>query len=200
FCICNELGDVGEETSGFFTQDTRFLSRLCLTVNGARPLPLSAGKVEYFSAAFFLRNPLAGGLRQDQLSLTRERFVGDAMQDVVTVDNHSMDVVTFELALEFAADFADILSVKAHDFALGDPMSAEPLPPPVPARYDAEANEFVLEDTKDGLRTHVLLSKHGTVDGSTVTYRIELDPRERWEVRVDVVPVTDGGPPPQTVG
>ena len=99
FCICNDIGDVGEETSGFFTQDTRFLSRLCLRVNGVRPLPLSAGKVEYFSAAFFLRNPLAGGLRPDQLSITRERFVGEAMQDVVVIDNHSMEPVSFELRL-----------------------------------------------------------------------------------------------------
>jgi hypothetical protein len=62
------------------------------------------GKVEYFSAAFFLRNPLAGGLRPDQLSIARERFVGEAMQDVVVIDNHSMEPVSFELKLEFAAD------------------------------------------------------------------------------------------------
>jgi glycogen debranching enzyme len=200
FCICDDIGDVGEETSGFFTEDTRFLSRLSLTLNGSRPVGLSAGKVEYFSAAFFLRNPLAGGLRQDQLSVTRERFVGDAMQDVVMIDNHSMDVVTFELGLAFAADFADILSVKQHDFALGDPLGANPLPPPVPARYDQDANQFVLEDEEHGLRTHVFLSKHGAVDGGNVTYRIELDPRERWEVRIDVVPVTDGDPLPPHAG
>jgi glycogen debranching enzyme len=200
FCICDDIGDVGEATSGFFTQDTRFLSRLCLRVNGARPLPLSAGKVEYFSAAFFLRNPLAGGLRADEMSITRERFVGEAMQDVVVIDNHAMETVAFDLTFEFAADFADILTVKQHDFALGDPATATPLPPPVPSRYDTADNQFVLEDS-DGLRTHVILSKHGEVDGSNVTYRIELDPRERWEVRLDVVPVADGGPlPPHTVG
>ena len=192
FCICDDVGDVGEATSGFFAEDTRFLSRLRLTVNGKKPLALSAGKVEYFSAAFFLRNPLAGGLKQDQLSITRERFVGEAMQDVVMIDNHSMDAVAFDLGLEFAADFADILSVKQHDFALGDPESASPLPAPAPERYEADENQFVLEDDSDGLRTHVILSKHGAVDGANVTYRIELDSRERWELRIDVVPVTDG--------
>ena len=48
-----------------------------LTVNGRRPLLLSSGKVEYFSAAFYLRNPLAGGLEQDVLTIERSRFVGD---------------------------------------------------------------------------------------------------------------------------
>ena len=60
FCICDDRGDVGGALSGFFADDTRFLSRLRLTVNGETPLPLSFGKVEYFSAAFYLRNPSSG--------------------------------------------------------------------------------------------------------------------------------------------
>ena len=82
FCICDDLGDVGEATSGLFAEDTRFLSRLKLTINGMTPLPLSAGKVEYFSAAFFLRNPLVGGLRQDQVSIVRFRGNIEAAADV----------------------------------------------------------------------------------------------------------------------
>ena len=57
FCICDERGDLDGETCGLFADDTRFLSLLRLTINGAKPLLLSSGKVEYFSAAFYLRNP-----------------------------------------------------------------------------------------------------------------------------------------------
>jgi hypothetical protein len=46
FCICDELGDVGGQTTGLFADDTRFLSKLALTINGMTPLPLSSGKVE----------------------------------------------------------------------------------------------------------------------------------------------------------
>ncbi|MDQ3162047.1 MAG: hypothetical protein M3Q92_04330, partial [Actinomycetota bacterium] len=60
FCICDEIGDLGAQTSGLFAEDTRFLSRLELRINGVRPLLLSSGTVEYFSAAFFLRNPVVG--------------------------------------------------------------------------------------------------------------------------------------------
>src|SRR5436190_14402077 len=191
FCICDEIGDLGGATSGLFAEDTRFLSRLKLTVNGVTPLPLSSGKVEYFSAAFYLRNPLAGGLKQDSVSITRERFVGEAMQDVVVLENQSMEPVQLELELELESDFADIMTVKDHDFALGDPLHARPLPEPAPSRYDAAHNQFVFEDGDEGLSTHVLLSKFGTVNGSSVAFPIELAPRARWELRVDIVPVSD---------
>src|SRR6266550_891354 len=87
FCICDELGDIDGETQGLFADDTRFLSQLRLTLNGEKPLLLSNGKVEYFSAAFFLRNPIVEGLPQDSISIIRHRFVGDGMQDRIVVQN-----------------------------------------------------------------------------------------------------------------
>ena len=195
FCICDERGDIAADTAGFFTQDTRVLSRLRLTVNGATPLLLSSDRVEYYSAAFYLRNPLAGGLPQDAVSIVRERFVGDAMQDRVHLVNVSMEPVSFELALEVGADFADIFAVKARDFTLGDPLHARPLPPPAPCTYHDREARFVIEDGDGGAdgraRTHVILSQGGDVDGSTVRYRVELAPRERWDVTVDVVAATE---------
>jgi glycogen debranching enzyme len=194
FCICDERGDITGDTHGLFTDDTRFLSRLCLTVNGASPLMLSSGKVEYFSAAFFLRNPLAGGLPQDSLSIIRHRFVGDGMQDHVIVENNGIEPVSFELALELGADFADILSVKEYDFALGDPERAEPLPEPVMPRYEEDHNQFVLEEAngEGAARTQVILSQRGEIEERKVVYRLELAPRESWELRLDILASIDG--------
>src|SRR3954453_11483873 len=124
FCICDEHGDVAGTTAGLYSDDTRRLSRLALTINGERPLLLSSGRVEYFSAAFYLRNPLAAGLEHDVLSIVRSRFVGEAMQERVQVSNESMEPQRFTVALELATDFADIFAVKDHDFALGDPVNA----------------------------------------------------------------------------
>src|SRR5215208_1408574 len=189
FCICDEIGDVGDAVSGFFARDTRFLSRLRLTVNGETPLALSSGKVEYFSAAFYLRNPPIE-LGPDQVTITRERFVGEGMQDVVVVENLSLEPVSLELGLELANDFADILSVKEHDFAHGDPVRATPLPPSAPARYDEAHNQFVIDDPGDSLRTQIVLSQRGSVDGSVVRFPLELASRERWQLRIDVLPTT----------
>jgi glycogen debranching enzyme len=193
FCICDELGDVHGEVEGLFTEDTRFLSRLRLTINGERPLLLSSDKIEYFSAAFFMRNPLAGGLKQDALSIRRERFVGEGMQDAIVVQNQSMERIEFDLELEVGADFADIFAVKNHDFALGDPLRAKPLPDRRPGEFDEERNQFLISD--DGelpLKTQVILSQRGDVNESSVRYRLALDPRERWDLHVDVFPLPDG--------
>ena len=121
FCISDERGDMAGDTGGLFAADTRRLSRFVLTINGQRPLLLSSGQVEYFSAAFYLRNPLADGLPQDSVAIVRERFVSDAMQERITVENVTGEPVSFELAVQVASDFADIFAVKAYDFALGDP-------------------------------------------------------------------------------
>ncbi len=194
FCICDERGDIDFETGGLFAEDTRFLSLLRLTVNGQRPLVLSSDKVEYFSAAFYMRNPLADGLKQDQLSIARNRFIGDGMQDHITIENQTLESVSFEFALEFGTDFADIFAVKEHDFALGDPLRAKPLPPLVPVHYDSDNGQLLLEDSGNGnvARTQIVLSPPGEADGSTVRYRIELEPRQRWNLRVDVATSLDG--------
>ena len=193
FCICDDVGDLGGwATSGLFAEDTRFLSILKLTIDGKRPLLLTSDKVDYFSAAFYLRNPPSDGLLPDEVSIIRERFVGEAMQDRIVVQNQGMRAVSFELAIEVACDFADIFAVKDYDFALGDPLRAEPLPPLVGCRYDEDNNQFLLADeTGVPAETQVIMSRRGEVDGMRAAFRIDLEPRERWDLRLDIVPLLD---------
>jgi glycogen debranching enzyme len=195
FCICDELGDIGGwATSGLFAEDTRFLSVLKLTINDRRPLRLSSDKVDYFSAAFYLRNQPVGGLEQDEVSIVRERFVGEAMQDRLVVQNQGMRSIAFDLSLEVGTDFADIFAVKDYDFALGDPQHAQPLPPAAPIRYEDEHHQFVLIDESGfPAQTQVIFSRPCTsVADGKVTYRIELESRERWELQIDIVPAPEG--------
>ncbi len=194
FCISDELGDVREATHGLFAEDTRFLSRLCLTIDGKRPLLLSSGTVEYFSAAFFLRNPLTDNLPLDAISIRRERFVGVGMQDHFVLQNETMHPLELTVGIEFGADFADIMSVKEWDFSLGDPVHAKPLPDPVEPEPDGERNQYVLTD-RDGFgRTQVILSKRGTPTAGGVAYEVKLKPRQQWVLRIDVIAGRAGRP------
>jgi glycogen debranching enzyme len=188
FCISDERGDISEQTGGFFARDTRFLSVFRLTLNGEAPLLLSSGKVDYFSAAFYLTNPPFDGLMQDSIAIVRERFVSEALQERIVVENVSSEPASFELGVEVASDFADIFAVKEYDFALGDPRRARPLPSPAPLRFDSDNERFVIDDPEDGAFTQVAFSKAGVVDAGTMRYRVELAPRACWEVTTDVVP------------
>ena len=192
FCISDQNGDFTFTTSGLYAYDMRFLSHLELTINGERPLLLSAGKAEYYSAAFFLRNPVAGELPQDSVSIGRHRFVGEGMQDRLRVQNQTHEPVSFELALEFANDFADIFAVKNHDFALGDPRKAAPLPPLAEARYEEDGNQFVLEDDGGEARTQIILSQRGHIEPGKVRFWIELESQATWDLNIDVVPTIGG--------
>src|SRR5262245_14111917 len=140
-----------------------------------------------------MRNPLAGDLEHDALSIRRERFIGDGLQDAVVVQNESMERVEFDLEVEVGCDFADIFAVKDYDFALGDPLRAKPLPRPQPSEYDPDLNQFVISDNGDlPLKTQVILSERGEVADSTVRYHVALEPRERWDLRIEVLPLPDG--------
>ncbi|MGI8886579.1 MAG: amylo-alpha-1,6-glucosidase [Gaiellaceae bacterium] len=191
FCMSDERGDIAAPTSGFFAHDTRFLSRLVLSVQGSPLLLLSSGRVEHFAAAFFLRNATLNGLPQDALSISRERFVGTGLQERIAIRNESMHRLDFDVSLELAADFADIISVKLHDFALGDPENAPDLPSPAPSTYDEGRRQILIVDPVGDLRTRIVLSQDGRIEEGGATFELSLEPHERWDLTVDVVPSLD---------
>ena len=190
FCICADEGAILDGAHGFYADDTRFLSRLLPTINGVRPLPLSTGKVEYFAAAFFLRNPPAGVLLPDEILLRCERFVTDDLQEHMVVTNLAGDAVTVELAVELEADFADILSIKQHDFALGDPARAVALPPAVALTAGATPMIAHLRDPAGKFATDVRSSRAAHVSGSALCFTIALAPHAEWDVRLSFRPQT----------
>jgi glycogen debranching enzyme len=190
FCISADEGAILEGSHGFYADDTRFLSRLVVTVNGVRPLPLSTGKVEYFAAASFLRNPPAGELPPDEILIRWERFVTDDLQEHMVVTNLAGDRVTLDLGVELEADFADILSIKQHDFALGDPAHAVALPPPVGLAAGATPMISHLHDPAGTLATDVRSSRAARVSGSSLCFTIDLAPHAEWDVRLSFRPQT----------
>jgi glycogen debranching enzyme len=189
FCISDECGDIVADTAGLFAHDTRFLSRLVLRIDGERPLLLSSGRVGHYAAAFYLRNPSVNGLPSDALSVARERFVGTGLQERITVRNETMERLEFGLTLDLGADFADIISVKQYDFALGDPLRAPELPPLAPAVR--ENAHVLIEDPVGDLRTRVAVSEPFEFDAGELAFRLDLDPHEQWTVSLDVVPALD---------
>ncbi len=194
FCICDQLGDLVEGAAGLFADDTRHLSRLHLTLDGLRPLLLTCRNVEYFAAAFYLRNSPSDTLPQNALLISRERFVGGGMQDHLAVRNQHLEPVSFELAVDLQADFADIITVKEHELAGGADEGLRPLPPPGACRVDDDCRELLFSDGEGGgrARTQIGLSCAAEVDGNRLSWRVELAPREIWKLRLDVAALSPG--------
>jgi glycogen debranching enzyme len=190
FCVCDPTGDVDGKASasGFFSADTRFLSRAMLRIGGSAPLLLSSSQPAPHVARFVFRNPLTGGLRADQLSIERERFVGDEMYERIHVENHSHDLVETEVALELEADFADIFSVKDLDPGFGNPASVT-LPPPRTPTWHEQGTTAVFADAEFAAKTIVHFSQAGAIDGSVVRFPVSLAHGETWTLDVGVQPV-----------
>jgi glycogen debranching enzyme len=197
FCVCDERGDVDgtASASGFFASDTRFLSRLVLTLDGVRPEPLSHAQTVPHSAAFVLRNPLVNGLEPNELSVERNRFVGDAMEERIAVENHGRRRVEVELAIEIEADFADIFAVKELDPMFGHPSTAT-LPSPRPLEWDGGDSQLLgFSDAGFPAGTIVHLSRPCVPAEGRLSFPLCLDPGERWDLHVGVQPLLNGDRP-----
>ncbi len=115
FVVSDQRGDINAtstDTTGLFAWDTRFLSRWLLTVNGQTPNSLSTDDLQYFSAQFFLV-PGTGTIYVDaDLSIIRQRAVGNGFHEDLSILNHSPKPHDLEVRIEAGSDFADLFEVK----------------------------------------------------------------------------------------
>jgi glycogen debranching enzyme len=122
FAVFDDFGDVqanGGAPEGLFFEDTRYLARLALTVDGMRPLLLSSTVTEdNATLSTDLANPdLAeeGHLRlaRDTVHIHRSSVLGgDALFVRFELRNFGAAPARLRLALAFDADFADIFEVR----------------------------------------------------------------------------------------
>lgn len=119
FLVADGWGDLKGGADGLFDHDTRILSRLVMTVGGARPSRLSSGSSRdnvYFTCHSTNRPlPPMGGRSAPAgvLHIERRRFVWNRrMFERVRMVNHGIEEVLLPLAFDFGADFADIFQVR----------------------------------------------------------------------------------------
>jgi glycogen debranching enzyme len=114
FVVGDRLGDVRADEGrehGFFSEDTRFISRWVLRVDDSPLQLLSVNQGAHFDAHFFL-TPGVGPDEEAPCSIVRHRFVGDVWIERVTVTNHLHEPSRLRLALDVDTDFADLFEVK----------------------------------------------------------------------------------------
>jgi glycogen debranching enzyme len=122
FAVLDPYGDiqaVGPALEGLFFEDTRYLARLALTIDGLRPLLLSSTVTEDNAMmSSDLTNPdLVQDRRlrvpRDTLHILRSSVLGDdALFQVLELLNYGAAPTRVRLGLIFDADFADMFEVR----------------------------------------------------------------------------------------
>lgn len=111
---------VGEARSkdGLFFRDTRYLSRLCISVNGTRLTSMghdtSPNGVVFQGelANTRLIDSLGSEFDDFQLHVRRDRFLSDGLYDQIAFTNYGIAEANLDVVLECWADFRDIFEVR----------------------------------------------------------------------------------------
>jgi glycogen debranching enzyme len=120
FAVAGRLGDIwppGARDQGAYFEDTRFLSKLRLTIAGGPPVVLSTQtRAEYTSQVdLTVTSTHFGGLFQDPvnfLHLRREQIIDEHFVERLTLTNYLVRDIDYWVEYEFAADFADQFEVR----------------------------------------------------------------------------------------
>jgi glycogen debranching enzyme len=179
FVVSDDSGDIEAsltDPTGLFSFDTRFLSRWVLTIDGQRLTALSTDDLHYFETRFFLV-PGTGTVYVDsQLSVIRQRAVGDGFHEQLTILNHKDEPVDLKVRIEAASDFADLFEVK-------DALEKK-------GKYSARIDDgqLVLTYKRETYTRSTIISSSAParVDKKGQRFDVSIEPHGEWKTELDV--------------
>jgi glycogen debranching enzyme len=185
FLVSDRYGNVDPAVRlpphGFFSEDTRFVSKWRLIVQGGPTDILSFAHVEHFLAEFFLVTPSREFHAAPALGVVRQRVLGDVWIEDVVIANHRDEDVAVAVVMEVATDFADLFEVKEGDIR--------------PRQIAAERGdrELVLSyRNSDFVRqTRITVSEPATVEDDALRLMLWLTPRETRRIAFVITPHSD---------
>jgi len=180
FLIGNRLGDMRADEGrehGFFSEDTRFVSRWVLRVDGAPLQLLGLDQDAHYAARFFL----APGVSPDvaaPYSVMRRRLVDHVWMEQVTVTNHRHALSELSVALEIDADFADLFEVKDGVVAARE----------VAFHHDDHTLVLAYEHGSFQRSIVVAASRPATITREGFAFALQLAPGEEWSTTFTATP------------
>jgi glycogen debranching enzyme len=178
FVFSSRNGDIAaDRPEGFFFEDVRHISRLCLTVDGKPLDALTSRVVDHFSARFVGAKE---GDMEPTVSVRRDRFVAEGMHEDIVVTNHAAEPQTVRLELSFGSDFADILEAQQEGTIRRGRHSSE-----------LSAHAVTLWQNRNGVRrgTTIRFRRRGRLRRDRAVFELRLGAGESWDTCVDVIPV-----------
>ena len=179
FVVSDRRGDLEAsptDTHGLFLDDTRFLSRWILTINGLRPTVLSVDEQEYFSVQFFMALATGTVYVDSHLSVVRRRAIERGFHEELFLVNHDTKPVDLEIRLDADSDFADLFEVK-------DKLNKKGA-----FHRRVDDGTLVLGYTREGMKieTRISSTRPAEVTEKGLAFRVTLPPHELWSAGFDV--------------
>lgn len=189
FGIFDWLGDihqVGTGTQGIYHNGTRYVSRIELTVNGTRPLLLSAAPREDNQVLVVdLTNPDLKvndhPLKQDTVHMQRLKFLWESKyHEKIMIRNFGLDQARFDVEFHFQADYWDIFEIR------GIPRSKRGQM--LPVRHEENQIIFGYHGLDDVVReTRIRITPApDAIETRRARYHIALQPGEEMNIEMEI--------------
>ncbi len=169
---------------GLFAADTRCLSRYRITLDGAPWHLLSRARLGPATALWRFQNPLLGDAAP-ALLLSLRRRIDSGLHDELVVRNFGAKRLALRLALEVAADFADIFEVKRSAIPKRNverSVRTDGLRFLYAKGEFSRALDVSAHDPASSLR----------IDDCGLVFELELDPQDEWRGQVQMKPEAPG--------
>ncbi|MBI3804210.1 MAG: amylo-alpha-1,6-glucosidase [Nitrospirae bacterium] len=186
FAVSDIRGDMEAtpaDTYGLFLNDTRFLSRWVLTVDGRRPNVLSTDTLHYFRAQFYTTLSTGTIYVDSDMSLVRRRAVGDGFMEEIIIVNHGKEPKRLQVRIEAGSDFADLFEVKDKLAKKGE------------FYHRLDADKLVLGYRRDRFvrETWIQSSAPATREEGALNFIAEVPAHGMWTTTIEVVAVINPG-------
>ncbi len=179
FVVGDRLGDVqaGDLAHGFFSDDTRFVSRWTLSVDGAPLVLLGLDQDAHFAVRFFLA-PRMGPDEQAPCSVIRRRCIDRVWLEEIMVINHRHERRPIRVTLDVDTDFADLFEVKADAVGRRD------------ITWESDDTSLTLAYRRGSFERSVSIasSRPAEVTRNGLAFDLVLDHDEQWAVTLRVTP------------
>ena len=181
FVVSDRLGDVRADEGrehGFFSEDTRFVSRWVLRAGPDPLLLLSLDQASHFDARFFL-TPSVRPEDQAPSSVVRRRLIDHVWIEEIVLTNHLHKPSRTLVAMELDTDFADLFEVKSGAVAACE----------VSCELDDRTVRLTYE-LGDFLRSVTIASSEPAVTSRAgLAYTVDLAPGAQWSTTLTVTPL-----------
>lgn len=190
--IADMAGDITTGGAyGLYWHDTRYLSRLQLTLNGATPRYLSTTQPYGFLAHIYLANPElsfteGAALRGPTVALRRSLCIAGGLLQKIELINFNRLPITVEITLAFSADFMDMFEIRG---AIRD-LRGEYLPTLVSNNgltFRYHGRDGLLRETRISFS---VIPDHISQD--TASFRFALAPGQSKGLEISIRPYVPG--------